>query len=697
MKKIILSILPLILFTSNIFAAVEYSNSSFTISLPNIVPLKICSPDSPLFFETKNGKVQITGEPAGVLKSDQLSTFEWQFDGNKKAKLKFSKEFNSYRIELETTGFEPITKWGFSVRAAKEEFFTGIMERVVDGPQVLSWSPGVKPALNLRGQIVTTVVKPTVALYCPFYISSRNYSLFVEGTWPGTFDFCNSSSDRVKVSFEGPFTSVIINAAQNPAELVKIHSLRVGPTIIPPKWAFGTYRWRDDHTNRTAYYDGTPVIAPYNSEVVEDILMMKAYDIPLDIYWVDRPWAKGSNGYDDFDWDPNRFPNATEMIKWLDSKNIKFMLWIAPFVEGKMANEADAKGYSLKGQLPGKNNVRDIDFTNPAAVEWWQKKGIEKLLTQGVKAFKMDRSEELVPNDYNNKAFDGRFSREYHNDYPVIYAKSVYDISKLVYGDDFLAMPRAGYTNSSRYAAFWGGDIGSTGKDVKTVPEALRAAIIALQKSAIIGFPIWGSDTGGYTRITDHEITARWLAFSCFCPIMEVGPTENRGFWNFKEEPSYDKELIAIWRLYSKIHESLKDYSYDLAKNAAVTGMPIARPLFLEFPNQPEAWKEWQTYMYGPDILVSAIWQKGITKYSLYLPAGKKWMDAWDKKKIYEGGQTITIETPLYKIPIFISQPANLDLGNLNKLYKESLRIASKKPDLKKLQKQEFPKSAANK
>lgn len=697
MKRITLCLGIIVLFTANSFAGVNYKDSSFTVSLRHLVsPLVIGTEASPIFLETKQGKFYLQGKPAATLKSATVFSFEWPFENGKqiKASFTFIKDDNSYEIELMPTGFDEIIKWGFSVKAGKDEYFTGMMERVVDGEQKLSWEPGITEAMDLRGQTLTTVVKPTVSLYCPFYISSRNYSLFVEGTWPGAYDFCKSSPDLVQITFEGPPSRIILNAAE-PAQLVKTHSLRVGPTIIPPRWTFGTFRWRDDHTHREAYYDGTPVTAPYNSEVVEDILMMKAFDIPLSVYWVDRPWAIGPNGYSDFEWDPNRFPNATEMIGWLDSKDIRFMLWIGPWIMGDMANEALKKGYTVKGQL---HDERDkmyralIDFSNPAAVEWWQKKGIEKLLNQGVKGFKMDRAEQLVPNDYKNKAFDGRVMREYHNDYPVLYAKAAHDISKLVYSNDFVTMPRAGYTNSSRYAVFWGGDIGAGRQDKRTVPEALRAAIIALQRSAIIGFPIWGSDTGGYTKITDHEVTARWLAFSCFCPIMEVGPTENKGFWDLTEEPHYNKELIAIWRLYSKIHTSLIDYSFDLAKEAARTGMPAARPLFLTFPKQPQAWKDWQTYMYGSDILVSAIWEKGITKHSLYLPAGEKWIDAWDKKKVYDGGQTITVETPLYKMPIFVRQGGNIDLGNLNKLYKESLKIAGKKPDLKKLQAKEFSK-----
>jgi alpha-D-xyloside xylohydrolase len=95
--------------------------------------------------------------------------------------------------------------------------------------------------------------------------------------------------------------------------------------------------------------------------------------------------------------------------------------------------------------------------------------------------------------------------------------------------------------------------------------------------------------------------------------------------------------------------------------------------------------------MYGPDILVSAVWQKGKTQHTLYLPGGEKWVDAWDKEKIYTGGQNITVDIPLHKIPIFIREGCATDLGDLNALYDESLKIAAQKPDIEKLQKLEFP------
>ena len=170
---------------------------------------------------------------------------------------------------------------------------------------------------------------------------------------------------------------------------------------------------------------------------------------------------------------------------------------------------------------------------------------------------------------------------------------------------------------------------------------------------------------------------------------MEVGPTEDRGLWDMISEPHYDVELIAIWRFYAKLHTRLMDYSYNCAKNASQTGIPIVRPLFLVYPKQQQAWEDWQTYLYGPDILVSAIWEKATEKHSLYLPASEEWVDAWDTNKVYQGGQKITVDAPLYKIPIFIRKRAEVLklFGDIQKLYDESLAIAKNKPNLKELEK----------
>ena len=442
---------------------------------------------------------------------------------------------------------------------------------------------------------------------------------------------------------------------------------------------FAPWRWRDEHRQRSSYFDGTVVTGPFNSEVMEDVLMMKAYGIPNGVYWIDRPWGLGSPwGYDDFEIDHRRLPNFAEMVKWLEGNGTKTVLWIAPFFQGEMAKAAHAKGYTLAGQVRPVtgNNYPLVDFTNPAAKAYWQN-GVAKLLKLGVAGFKLDRGEENIPEQGPFKIFDGRTIRENRNAYPPMYVKAVYEIAAK-HRKDFVLMPRAAYTGTSAYGVVWGGDIGGT-------QEGLRASIIAAQRAAVMGYPNWGSDTCGYNQqLMEQEVCGRWLAFSAFTPIMEVGPTRNVGFWSLPREPSYDTELIAIWRLYARLHQRLIDYSFKHAQEASRTGLPIIRPLFLVDPNAPEAWTNWWTYLYGRDILVSPLWEKGRRTQEVYLPSGDKWRDAWTDR-VYEGGRIVTVRAELHQLPLFIRAGSPVEIGDLNIEWKESHAIAERKPDLKTL------------
>ena len=240
-------------------------------------------------------------------------------------------------------------------------------------------------------------------------------------------------------------------------------------------------------------------------------------------------------------------------------------------------------------------------------------------------------------------------------------------------------MPRAAYTGSSAQGVFWGGDIGGT-------EYGLRAEIIAAQRAAVMGYPNWGSDTGGYNQQSmDTDVCGRWLGFSCFTPIMEVGPTKNVAFWNFHKPPRYDATLIAIWRLYARLHTRLADYSYAQAQVAHQTGMPIVRPLFLVEPGAPAAWSNWWTYLYGPDILVSPVWKKNQRTQVVYLPAGEKLRDAWDPEKIYDGGQTLTVHSELHQLPIFVRVGSKVGLGDLQQEWNDAVAAANTRPDLKAL------------
>ncbi len=647
------------------FAALEIANS-----YGNPVLLSAGEESGAIGYELKGQAYWLKGIPEIATISDSIFTYTWDNGGTPVVlTIEAGDKDKELTFKLESAEKRP-SRWFLNIQATPDEYFTGVFERVTDGEQTESWKEGITTGLNLRGEKMDVKLKPTVSAYAPFYISSGNYGLFVHGTWPGVIDFCEENPSLVQISFEGPQLSFSLMTDNGPADLVKRHALETGPSYLPPKWTFGPWRWRDDHYNKKKYFDSTLVKTPYNSDIVEDVLMMQAYGIPCTAYWIDRPWGPGPRGFDDYKIDYDRLPDFEKMISWMGHKGINMMLWIGPFVMGEMADVAEERGYELVSKEWKNSRQVLMDFTNPEACKWWAENGPAKLAKMGVKGYKLDRADgEKLCDSLNLITSAGTTYRENYNDYPRQYVKATYDAVKPVLGDDFVLFPRAQYTGSSKYGAMWGGDTGNPA-------EGLRSALIGMQRCAVMGYPVWGSDTGGYPKNIQREVTMRWLGFSCFSPIMEVGPTNNCGFWGMDYDPSFDKELLACWRFYTNLRMSLMNYIYNCARDARDTGMPVARPLFLEYPDQPESWKDWTTYKLGDDLLVSVIWEKGKTTQNVYLPAGNAWIDLWNNKE-YEGGKYIEVEAPLYQTPVFLKKGSTLKLPDLNQLYRESVEKTS--------------------
>jgi alpha-glucosidase (family GH31 glycosyl hydrolase) len=575
---------------------------------------------------------------------------------------------------------------------AEDEAFYGLMERTVSGGS--PWDESVKQGLDLRGSRYDMFVTPTVAVYSPFYVSTAGYGVYVQSDWPGKFDMAADERDAVTLRYEGDAITLRVFGGETPIEVTERYARTIGTSILPPKWTFGPWRWRDNVWNHSAFYDRTPYSGPYNSMIVEDFLMMEALGIPCTNYLIDRPWGPGEFGFDDVLWDPKRLPNPEKMVDWVRSKGSNLMLWIVPWATGTMIDEAKRRSLDVKNPsvVTDAPEAPLLDLTNPDAVAFWQDRLVPRI-REGVFGFKLDRGEEKVPdgNTFVGTYADGTDYRAGRNAFPTWYAAAARGAFDRAGVKDFVVMPRAAWVGTQKHAIVWGGDTGPT-------DLGLRSAIIAVQRSAAINFPVWGSDTCGYAYQSNHEVCARWLAFSAFTPLMEVGPTADVAPWSripeghrgrtvdrdgYHYEPVYDESLIAAWIFYANLHNDLVEYTYAQATLAHERGTPIVRPMGMMVPGRPELRDAFEQYFYGPDLLVAPVYKKGQTETRVFIPEGE-WGDAWTGQAA-PANTAVVVPTPEPKIPIFVRKGSSVKLGDLEARLAAARERAKARPNLAEL------------
>jgi len=655
---------------------------------------EIAAPETSAFYVwSREGKTPLDGAPLDRQHGETERLVYSTTDGRTATVRIGPGPEGTTRIEFSVESLETFEKLGASLHVGASEGFYGLMERVLQGSQAFSWEPGVTEALNLRGQTVDLYTLPTVSIYAPFFLSSSGYGVYLETDWPGIYRFGVDEQGRTRpeeitIEVEGPTLSLLLLPGPTPTDVIERYARITGPTLLPPEFLFGPGRWRDVCWDLPTFYDGTPYDGPYNSMLVEDVLMMEALGIPCSWIVVDRPWAAGAFGYGDMRFDSSRFPAFESMIDWLGGRGIASLLWLGPWVMDGQRDTAIERGYDVPLTIPYLPNAALIDFTNPEATAWW-KGELTSLFAAGIAGFKLDRGEEKPPDGqlFRGTYHDGTDYREGHNAYPLWFARAAHDAATEAGVDEFVSLYRAGWPGMSEVAVAWGGD---------TDPSAwgLRSAIVALQRAAVLNVPIWGSDTGGYNTRPPREVLGRWLAFSAFCPIMEVGPTANLAPWSWLPDEStaelteagytfdtiYDAELLAIWAFYTRIHTDLIDYTYALAVRAHEQGTPIVRPMFVAYPDRPEYIDLWTQYMYGPNVLVRPVWEPGIDAVDVHLPKGT-WIDAWTGRT-FNGPIVVSVDVPLHVIPVFVSAIGPVDLGDLPARWRKAVEDVAVRPDL---------------
>lgn len=440
----------------------------------------------------------------------------------------------------------------------------------------------------------------------PFFMSNKGYGVFMHTSAPVTADFGASYIGTTKLFMADEVMDLFFFFGQ-PKEILDEYTDVTGKAPLPPLWSFGTWMSRITYFTQDEGYD-----------VAKKIRENK---IPADVIHFDTGWF-GVDWQCDYKFAEDRFSDPAKMVADLKSQGFHISLWQLPYFtpKNRYFKELVENGLGVKspsGSLPYEDVV--LDFTNPATVKWYQDK-IAGLLKLGVGAIKVDFGEAAPLK--NGLYASGRTGLYEHNQYPLLYNKTVADITNEVNGEHII-WARSAWAGSQRYPIHWGGDAANTN-------EAMLSTLKGGLSFGISGFPFWSHDIGGFVQSTPEELYRRWLPFGFLT-------SHSRAHGAPPTEPwLYNEGFTDAFRQSAEMKYRLMPYVYAQAKYCTETGLPMVRALFIEFPDDPGAWLIEDQYLFGNDILVAPMFENAKNR-NVYLPSGCKWID-YQSGKVYSPG-----------------------------------------------------------
>ena len=456
----------------------------------------------------------------------------------------------------------------------------------------------------------------------------------------------------------GDIDLFLINGPR-PADVVSRYTWLTGRTALPTKQSLG-------FCASTMYYAELEQDCDQEIyKVIDKHLQEKIY---IDNFWLASGYSSGEEDglrYT-FNWNYKRFPDPEKFFETMNAKGINVIPNLKP---GVLQNHPYAKYYEDRNAFiktaDGKDDYRGrwwggegrfIDFTGPAGREAWKQLLKENILNKGAKTVWNDNCEMDGIEDRAAKCdFEGQGGTM--AELKIIHSNMMAHIGWKALEETYpnerpYVINRAGFAGVQRYAQVWGGD---NLTDWNTVKFNL-ATIMGMGLS---GCANMGCDIGGFAGgAPEGELMLRWIQSGIFQPRFTINSANSD---NTVTQPWMYEELLPQVQAAYALRYKLLPYLYSLMYEASVTGMPAMRPLFLEFPEDVNCYRDKNlTFMFGPALLVANVVEKGATERTVYLPAGSKWYDMNDFMREYEGGQTITVPVTLDSIPMFLRGSAIL-------------------------------------
>ncbi len=483
----------------------------------------------------------------------------------------------------------------------------------------------------------------------PFFIGVHAhgaYGFFLDNSYKTTFNF-GASSDRFAwyAVDDGQMDYFLIHYPTVP-QILSAYGRLTGFMPLPPKWALGFQQCR------YSYYP--------DAEVLRIAQTFREKQIPADVIYLDIHYM---DAFKVFTWHKSYFPDPKRLCTQLAELGFKVVLIVDPGIKVEpgyaaydtgLAGDHFAKlpdGEPYKGQVwPGWSHFPD--FTSAETRAWWGAQ-LAAYTDAGIEGFWNDMNEPAAWGQHLPNAiefdFEGHGSsfKEARNVYGMEMARATLEgAERLLPGRRIFNLTRAGFAGIQRYAAVWTGD--------NTASEAHMLAGQRLVTSlGLSGVAFSGYDIGGFVGEPSPALYARWMALGAFTPFFRAHSMIN----SRDAEPwSFGEEVEDIARNYIRLRYRLMPYLYSAFREASTTGIPIARSLAIDWPQDPKVYQSPydNSFLFGPAILVVPV-ESHHSLSKIYLPAGE-WFDAFEDRH-FPGGEHIVALSP-ERLPLFVKAGA---------------------------------------
>ena len=484
------------------------------------------------------------------------------------------------------------------------------------------------------------------ALYksVPFMIVLKEntvYGVFFDNHGKSAFNLGKEYEDRIEYRAEDGMMDYYVITGENMAEVIGGYTWLTGRVPLPMRWTLGYHQCRWSYKTE--------------AEVRQLAADFRRYEIPCDAIYFDIDYM---DGYRVFTWNKDNFTDPDQLITDLKEQGFQAVTIIDPGVKKdedyyvyREGIEHDYFAKDVNGDVyinavcPGDSAFPD--FGRQEVRDWWGEKH-QFLLDKGIMGVWNDMNEPAsfngpLPDDVVFTEEDEITNHKWmHNVYGHNMSKATYQGLRRLSDKRPFVITRACYSGTQKYATVWTGDNNS-------LWTHLRMAIPQLCNLGMSGYPFAGTDIGGFGSDTTGELLVRWYQVGCFSTLFR----NHSAMGTRRQEPwLFGKEKLDIIRKYVELRYELIPYFYDLFHEHLSTGLPVMRPLVLEYEKDINTHNMNDEFMIGSQLLAAPVVEQGATKRMVYLPAGE-WVDYWTKEHI-AGGQYIIRDAPLDTCPIYV-------------------------------------------